>query len=120
MPPQVAISRPGGDYRASPIEEVTVGVKAADQFGLNGMHLHYSVNGGPDRDVSLLKTPGEKNADGSYTLRLEDLKLMPGDLVSIYGTAKDGHAESRTDITFIQTDPFEREFSQSQQSGGGG
>jgi hypothetical protein len=120
LPPQVAISRPGGDYRASPIEEVTVGVKAADQFGLNDVHLHYSVNGGPDRDVSLLKTPGTKEADGSYTLRLEDFKLMPGDLVSVYATAKDGHAEARTEISFIQADPFEREFSQSQQSGGGG
>ena len=40
---------------------------------------------------------------------------MPGDLVSVYATAKDGHSESRTDITFIQVDPFEREFSQSQQ-----
>jgi hypothetical protein len=120
MPPEVAISRPGGDYRASPIEEVTVGVKAADQFGLNDVHLHYSVNGGPDRDVSMLKTPGSKEADGSYTLRLEDFKLVPGDLVSVYATAKDGHAEARTEISFIQADPFEREFSQSQQSGGGG
>jgi hypothetical protein len=120
MPPEVAISRPGGDYRASPIEEVTVGVKAADQFGLNDLHLHYSVNGGPDRDVSLLKIPGAKDANGAYTLRLEDFKLVPGDLVSLYATAKDGHSEARTDITFIQADPFEREFSQSQQSGGGG
>ncbi len=120
MPPEIAISRPGSDYRASPIEEVTIGVKAADQFGLNDVHLHYSVNGGPDRDVNLLKAPGEKSADGSYTLRLEDFKLVPGDLVSLYATAKDGHSEARTDISFIQADPFEREFSQSQQSGGGG
>ncbi|HEX4577316.1 MAG TPA: hypothetical protein VH117_08190 [Edaphobacter sp.] len=120
MPPEVAISRPGGDYRASPIEEVTVAVKAADQFGLNDVYLHYSVNGGPDRDVSMLKAPGAKEADGSYTLRLEDFKLVPGDLVSVYATAKDGHSEARTEISFIQADPFEREFSQSQQRGGGG
>ena len=120
QPPQVAIVRPGGDYRASPIEEVTVGVKAADDFGLKDVHLHYSVNGGPDRDVSLLAVPNAKNADGSHTLSLEDFKLAPGDLVSLYATARDGHAESRTDISFIQVDPFEREFSQSQQSGSGG
>lgn len=120
MPPEIAIQRPGGDYRASPIEEVTVGVKAADQFGLNDVHLHYSVNGGPDKDVSLLKAPAAKDADGSYTLPLEDFKLVPGDLVSLYATAKDGHSEARTDISFIQVDPFEREFSQSQQAGGGG
>ncbi|HZP06293.1 MAG TPA: hypothetical protein VFB43_15450 [Terracidiphilus sp.] len=120
MPPEIAIQRPGGDYRASPIEEVTVGVKAADQFGLSDVHLHYSVNGGADRDVNLLKAPGVKDADGSYTLLLEDFKLVPGDLVSLYATAKDGHSEARTDISFIQVDPFEREFSQSQQAGGGG
>ena len=120
QPPQISIVSPGGDYRASPIEEVTVGVKAADQFGLNDVHLHYSVNGGPDRDVSMLKAPGAKSADGSHTLPLEDFRLVPGDLVSLYATAKDGHLEARTDISFIQVDPFEREFSQSQQSGGGG
>jgi hypothetical protein len=120
MPPQIAIDRPVGDYRASPIEEVTVGVKATDDFGLRDMHLHYSVNGGPDHDVSLLKTPGEKAADGSHLLSLEDFKLAPGDVISIYATVRDGHSDARTDISFIQVDPFEREFSQSQQTGGGG
>ena len=119
-PPEVALDRPGRDYRASPIEEVKVQVKAADAYGLEDVHLHYSVNGGADRDISMLKAPGAKSADGAYTLRLEDFKLVPGDLVSLYATAKDGHAEARTDITFIQADPFEREFSQSQQAGGQG
>ena len=119
-PPQVSITRPGGDYRASPIEEVTIGVQGSDQFGLRDLHLHYSVNGGPDHDINMLKAEREKNADGSHTLRLEEFKLVPGDLVSMYATAKDGHAESRTNISFVQVDPFEREFSQSQQIGGGG
>ncbi len=119
-PPQISINHPGGDYRASPIEEVKVGVEAADQFGVRDMHLHYSVNGGPDRDINLLKTPGAKSADGTQTLRLEEFKLVPGDLVSLYATAKNGNSESRTNISFVQVDPFEREFSQSQQSGGGG
>ncbi len=50
QPPEISIDRPRGDYRANPIEEVTLGVKAADQFGLRDVHLHYSVNGGPDRE----------------------------------------------------------------------
>jgi hypothetical protein len=119
-PPEIAIDRPAQDYRASPIEEVTIGVNAGAEFGLHQMSLHYSVNGGPDQTVNLLKEPGAKNSKGTTTLNLEDFKLVPGDVVSLYATAKDAHAESRTDISFIQTDPFEREFSQSQQSGGGG
>lgn len=119
-PPEISITRPGGDYRASPIEEVTVGIKGADEFGLRDMHLHYSVNGGPDHDVSLLNTSGAKSAEGAHTLSLEDFKLRPGDLVSLYASARDGHSDARTDISFIQVDPFEREFSQSQEAGGGG
>jgi hypothetical protein len=119
-PPDIAIPRPAGDYRASPIEEVTVAVKAKDEFGLTELNLHYSVNGGPEKTVRLLKQAGEKESSGSTVLALEDFKLVPGDLVSMYATAKDARLESRTDIAFVQVDPFEREFSQSQQSGGGG
>ncbi|HEY1221534.1 MAG TPA: hypothetical protein VGF03_21520 [Bryobacteraceae bacterium] len=119
-PPQISLVRPRGDYHASPIEEVTVAAKATDEYGLNGVALHYSVNGGPETTVDLLKQKGEKQADGSVTLSLENFKAVPGDLVSVYATAKDANAEARTDMMFIQADPFEREFSQSQQSGGGG
>jgi hypothetical protein len=119
-PPSIAIDRPAGDYRASPIEEVTVGVKAGADFGLTHVSLHYSVNGGPDQEVNILKEAGAKDASGSSTLSLEDFKVQPGDVVSLYATAKDNHAETKTDISFIQVDPFEREFSQSQSGGGGG
>jgi hypothetical protein len=119
-PPEVSIARPGGDYRASAIEEVTVGVKAQDEFGLKDLDLHYSVNGGPENTVRLLKQPGDKQASGSSVLALENFKLVPGDLVSVYASAKDARSESHTDMMFIQVDPFEREFSQSQQAGGGG
>ena len=119
-PPEVAIDRPAGDYRASPIEEVTVGVKASGDFALNKVSLHYSVNGGPEKTVEVPSAPGARKVTGATTLSLEDFKLVPGDLVSLYATAKDGHAEARTDMAFIQADPFEREFSQSQQMAGGG
>jgi hypothetical protein len=118
--PDVVISRPGGDYRASPIEEVTVEAKADDAFGLRDFTLHYSVNGAAEQTLNLLSRSGVKTADGSTAIRLEDFKAVPGDIVSIYATAKDAHAESKTDMFFIQAEPFEREYSQSQQTGGGG
>ncbi|MGH9481575.1 MAG: hypothetical protein ACRD1L_05735, partial [Terriglobales bacterium] len=119
-PPQVALVRPGRDYRASPIEEVTVAAKASDQFGLKGFALHYSVNGGPEKILELPFAPGAKAADGQTVISFESFKAQPGDLVSVYASAKDGAATARTDMTFIQADPFERDFEQSQQSGGGG
>ena len=119
-PPDVRITRPAGEYHASPIEEVTVSVHAEDDFGLSGVTLHYSVNGGSEQTVNLLLQKGAKQADGSTTLYLEDFKLVPGDLVSLYARAKDARADSHTEMMFIQAEPFEREFSQSQIMGGGG
>lgn len=119
-PPSIAIDRPGADYRASPIEEVTIGVKAGAEFGLTHVSMHYSVNGGPEKVVDLSKAAGAKTVDGKTMISLEDYKLVPGDVVSMYATAKDAHAEAKTEISFIQVDPFEREFSQSQSGGGGG
>src|SRR3984893_7971373 len=118
-PPEVRLLKPGGDYRASPIEEVTVAVNADGEFGLNDVTVHYSVNGGDEKTVSMLKEKGAKQVGGSMVLLLEDFKLVPGDVVSVYATAKDAKSESRTDMYFIQADPFERQFSQSQQAGGG-
>ena len=120
-PPQVSLVRPSrGDYHANPVEEVTVAAKASGDYGLRGVELHYSVNGGPEKTVDLLPQKGKKEASGSTTLSLEDFKLLPGDLVSVYASAKDANAEAHTDMMFIQADPFEREFSQSQSGGGGG
>jgi len=118
--PDVRITRPGRDYRSSPIEEVTVSVKAQDDYSLNDVSLHYSVNGGPEQTVNMLKQKGVKEADASTTIALENFKLVPGDVVSLYAKAKNARLESRTDMFFIQAEPFEREYSQSQMAGGGG
>lgn len=119
-PPQIALTRPGRDYRASPIEEVTVAAQASDEFGLKELNLHYSINGGAEKVVPLLPHPGTREAKGKTTISFESFHAQPGDLVSVYASARDGHAESRSDMVFIQADPFERDFSQSQQAGGSG
>jgi hypothetical protein len=119
MPPKVHISRPGRDAKVNPIEEVTIQVQAEDDFALRGMDLHYSVNGGPEKTVALGGSKGKK-AEGSTTLYLEDHKLIPGDIVSFYATARNAIATNRTDMFFIQAEPFERTYTQSQQMGGEG
>jgi hypothetical protein len=119
MPPSVRIVRPGRDAKVNPIEEVAVSVEARDDFALRGADLHYSVNGGPEKTVALGGTSGKK-AEGSTTIYLEDYKLVPGDIVSFYATARDALATSRSDIFFIEAQPFERTYTQSQQMGGAG
>jgi hypothetical protein len=119
-PPTVRIRRPGHDAKANPVEEVTVEVEAEDDFGLRGVDLVYSVNGGPEKALPMLKGKEQKTAEGKTVLSLEDFKLVPGDVVTMYAIAKDARNESRTDMFFVEAQPFEREYSQSQQGGGGG
>src|SRR6185437_4059223 len=101
-------------------EEVTVAVEANDDFGLRDVSLHYSVNGGPEKNVPVLTAKGAKNSDGSTTIALEDYQLSPGDVVALYATAKDARFTAKTDIFFIEAQPFEKQYTQSQQMGGGG
>lgn len=116
--PTVKIVTPHGDAKVSPIEEVTVSVEASDDFALEGMDLHYSVNGAPEKIISLLPSKGVKDASGKTVIALEDYKLEAGDVVSIYATARDARNTARTDISFIETQPFEKNYTQSQQQGG--
>ena len=113
--PNVHIVHPRSDAKVSPIEEVTIEVNADDDFALDGMELHYSVNGAPEKTVSLLPNKGVKTASGKTMISLEDYKLQAGDVVSVYATAKDARNTARTDIMFIETQPFEKNYTQSLQ-----
>jgi len=123
LQPTISFTRPGGDYSATAIEEVTVSAKAADDFAIEQVILKYSVNGGEWQSKQL-------SADDnlSHTFMLEEFEnetggpLLAGDLVSYYAEASDREQSVSTDMLFIDVRPFERRFSQSQQSqqGGGG
>ncbi len=119
-PPSVRILRPGSDPHVSPIEELPIAVDASDDFGIEGLDLRYSVNGGAEQSLPLLKSKGAKEAQGGTTLYFENLKVEPGDLVSFYATARDANTTTRTPIVFAQAEPFDFKFSQSQQAGGMG
>src|SRR3984957_10138384 len=120
IPPDVRITRPGRDFRASPVEEVTIAVEAKDDFGLKDVQLHYSVNGSPEKTVPLLQTKNAKTTSGTTVIALEDFKAVPGDVVSLYATANDARSVAKTDMFFIEAQPFERNYTQSQEGGGGG
>ncbi|MCS7042220.1 MAG: hypothetical protein NZR01_05460 [Bryobacteraceae bacterium] len=117
--PEVRLTRPGRDARVSPIEEVVVEAEAADDFGLRTLEITYSVNGGEPRTVRLPVAPGAREARGRTVIALEEFRLQPGDIVALSATARDARAAAQTDIFFLEAQPFEREFQQSQTMGGG-
>jgi hypothetical protein len=70
--PTVKIARPGRDWRASNIEEVTVAVDANDDFDLDGLELRYSINGGEWTTVTLPADGAQVSA--AEILYLEELR----------------------------------------------
>ncbi|MBN1569141.1 MAG: hypothetical protein JXA73_14925 [Acidobacteria bacterium] len=118
--PEVVITRPMKDVRATNVEEVFAEIRAEDDIGIAKLDLHYSVNGAPEKAVNLSRRNAPQTvATGSHTFFLEELGLRAGDLISYYGKATDnnnvtGPGISSSDIYFIQIRPFEQKYIQNQ------
>ncbi len=120
-PPTLRLSRPGRDMQPNPIEEVVTEFEAEDDVRLAAMELHYFVNGGPEQTAVLSQGGRNRQVSADHTLFLENFQLIPGDLVSFYGVAKDAAANlTQTEMFFLQMRPFEKSYRQSQAGGGGG
>jgi hypothetical protein len=70
--PVVRLIRPGRDWRASSIEEVTVNIEATDDFGIERLELRYSVNGSEWQTAVL--DAGDDQINAEHILYLEDLR----------------------------------------------
>ena len=126
--PKVTITRPMRDVRATNLEEVFSEIKAEDDIGIGRVDLRYSVNGGPEKSLTLFRgKTAQPSVTGAHTFFLEEFGLQPGDVISYYGKAWDnnnatGPGVSSSDIYFIQIRPFEQKYVQNQQGempGGG-
>ena len=121
-PPTIAFERPGRDTKATNLEEVFTQARAEDDYGVAGIEMFFSVNGGPEQKVNLqdLSRDAARSLTGAHTFFLEEYKLKPGDFISYYAKARDASAETTSDIYFIEVKPFEMRYKQAQQQGGGG
>jgi hypothetical protein len=131
QPPRVAFETPGRDTTVSPLDEAYVEVIAEDDFGITGVELIYSVNGGEEVSVPLFRpNPGDPlindvTADHTFYLEEEVEQLEPGDFISYYARAYDHQdggvaQDTTTDIYFMEVRALDRIFRQSQEGGGGG
>jgi hypothetical protein len=117
--PVISFNQPGRDRAVTNIEEVYSELQVEDDHGISGLKLHYSVNGGTEQTADLSFPRGAKHITSSHTFYLEELDLLPGDFVSYYGKASDSVSTAVTDIFFLEVEPFDKEYVQSQAGGGG-
>lgn len=121
--PEIKIASPRGDQRVSPLEEVAFNAETWDDFGLEGYGLTFRIPGSAERTFGVVTNsgPNEKRAI-QHLLRLEDLNLQAGGLVSWFMWADDIGPDGKirrttSDIFFAQVRPFEEVFRKAE--GGG-
>src|SRR5262249_9637382 len=122
QPPSITLLKPGRDAKVTAIEEVFTEGRAEDDFGVARTELVYSVNGGPEKTLVLHQGRARKALTAAHTFFLEELTLEPGDFLSYFARATDQGAPAQsavTDIYFMEVRPFEREYRQADQKGGG-
>jgi molybdenum-dependent DNA-binding transcriptional regulator ModE len=121
-PPTIRVEQPGRDTRVTSIEEVPIAIRAADDYGVRGVALHYTVNGGADHTIVVADSSrhGSLDVRAVHTLFLEDMALHVGDLVAYHATARDGagHVAS-SDIYFMEVRPFDVNYHAADDNGGG-
>ena len=124
--PEVEVIRPGGDRTVTPLEEVTIQVRADDDYRVDALELVYQVAGRPEQLLSFDIPTSAATVTGMRTLYVEDLAVAPGDFITYYARVRDvglsgESTEMRSDIFFLEIRPFGSEFEEARsQSARGG
>ncbi len=127
-PPEVEFAFPGRDRSVTAIEELALRFRARDDFGVEHLALHYSVNGAAAVPTDLLAAPGT-DVTGRDLLPFETLTvpegdgeraLRPGDVVSFFAAARDRGQQTRSALYFADVRPFDMRYREQQATGNGG
>ena len=127
-PPEVEFAFPGRDRSVTAIEELALRFRARDDFGVEHLALHYSVNGAAAVPTDLLAEPGT-DVTGRDLLPFETLTvpegdgeraLRPGDVVSFFAAARDRGQQTRSALYFADVRPFDMRYREQQATGNGG
>jgi len=120
LPPQITPVFPANDVVVSPLEEVALEAKVADDYGLVGYGLTYNLVGAESQDVKLEEGDASKQQPLiRYLLALEGLKAEPDQLLTYYFWADDIGPDGQprrtaSDIYFAEVRPFDEIFRESQ------
>ncbi|MBX3732012.1 MAG: hypothetical protein KF791_05410 [Verrucomicrobiae bacterium] len=124
--PEVKLTRPRGDQRPSALEEMPFEGTVWDDFGVLRFGLAYAVGGGGSVDVELgTAVPSKERRSFQHVVRLEDLQVSPGDLVTWHLWAEDLGPDgavriTRSDLRFGEIRPFDEIFREGENMEGEG
>lgn len=118
--PELRITAPTGDVRPAPLDEIPFAGSVWDDFGSPGYGIAFTVSG---RDTQYVELGGETTAQEKrsfqHLLRLEDLAVHAGQLISWFAWADDigpdgQRRRTKTDLYFAEVRPFDEVFREGQ------
>ena len=128
--PEVVISEPGRDVKATKLEEVKIVAEATDDYGVDKFSLMYRVGAGELKEIEFetASNPVVDNVSkhlqsGTHTFYLEEYDVEPGEIISYYAHAVDnntltGPSKSSSEIYFIEIKPFNQNLAEGEPSEG--
>lgn len=124
-PPAIVMAAPGKDTRVSPLEELRLGARVEDDFGIVRQGVTFTHAGAEPREV-VVNGPDAvgkaiKKLEYEHMLDLESLKAAPDELVSYFAWAEDVGPDGAVrraegDMYFAEVRHFEEIFRQGEQS----
>lgn len=118
--PELRLTAPRGDQRPSALEEINFAGTVWDDFGVHAYGLAYTPPDGQSRFVTLGDAvSGRDKQPFDHLLRLEELNVIPDDLLTWFVWAEDIGPEGEVrrtygDLFFAEVRPFEEIFRQAQ------
>ncbi|WP_437185214.1 hypothetical protein SH668x_002312 [Planctomicrobium sp. SH668] len=122
--PDLKIEFPSRDLRVSPLQELDLQARAADDFGLKGMGLIFQTPQGIDSEIDFAQSAGPDDlVKASHLISMESMQTQPDDVVSYYFYADDIGPDGATrrtfsDIFFAEVRSFEEIFRQGERQNG--
>lgn len=123
--PELKLTAPRGDLRPSPLEEVAFAGTVWDDFGVLRYGLAWMRPGREPEWVELGRgVPAREKRAFHHLLALEDLALLPDDLLSWFVWAEDLGPEGEprrttSDLFFAEVRPFDEIFREDRGGAGG-
>lgn len=123
--PAITIAYPRGDDEATALEEIPFAFSIDDDFGIWRYGIRYEIAGREPvtRTLGTLDA-SRRSVEATDLLRLESLDLSPGDFLTWYVWADDGHPdrdayEQLSDPYFLEIRPYRRTFAEAVSNAGG-
>jgi len=114
--PELKLPLPRGDQRPSALEEIAFSGTVWDDFGMPRFGLAFNLGSGEPIEVTLgTQVPGKDKRAFDHLLRLEEMGVAPGDLVSWHLWAEDIGPDGQvrrteSDLHFGEVRPFDEIF----------